>query len=252
MKKMEEIYLNFIESFQKKERNESSNAEIDKTLLEQSAKLSQGGLIIYHLHLDDYEIIKWPYKMQIKPKQGNLDAEAFSQLVHPDLRKKMAMAKQKAFKIGMKMSPDDLHEHKLEIECTMQVAKGVYRLMLLQYLALQLDPDGFVKNFIVHITPIHAKVRLTPICCIKLVDLRNNMIVFKVGRSIFPKKRLDVLKGIEKDKTASEIALETGKSIDTVYEHRKALTNEDGFENIYASIDTAKRMGLLNDNYGDL
>src|ERR1035437_8780509 len=136
MKNHEKDYLDLIEGFQKTEMSELMHADIDKTTLAQTVKLAPSGQMIYHLQCDEYELLKWPYKFDIKPKQGNLCAESFLQLIHPNLRDKIAEGKTKAFKLGQKMNADDLHNHKVEIQCPVLVAKGDYKLMLLQYTAL--------------------------------------------------------------------------------------------------------------------
>jgi len=146
------------------------------------------------------------------------------------------------------MNADDLQNHKLEIQCPALIAKGDYKLMLLQYTALQLSPEGFIKNFILYVTPMEVKMGENPNYCIKLVDLRTDKVVFKAGKCIFPKIRLEVLKGIDKNLTATEIAERLDNSVETVYRHRRALIGEAGFENIHKGIELAKKMGLIKEN----
>jgi len=248
MKNHEKEYLDLIEVYQKKELIGLQPVEIDKTTLVQSVKLIHSGQMIYHLQYDVYEALKWPYKFQIMPQEGNLCAESLLQLIHPEVREKVAESKLKAFKLGQKMTEDDLQNHKVEIQCPVEVEKDDYKLILLQYTALQLGPEGFIRNFIVYISPMEVKMSEKPNYCIKLVDLRTDTIVFKVGKCIFPKMRLEVLKGIEKNMTTNEIADKLGNSVETVYRHRRALTGEYGFENIHRGIELAKKMGLIKDN----
>jgi len=245
MKKIEEVYFELLEGFQKEESWVSSDPTNEYSHLKQSSKLMPYGKLVYDVYKDEYELINWPFKTRFYPKTGTLSAKSFQKLIHPDDRNTIAKGKLKTLLLSKKMTSDELKNHTLEFHCQIKNLEGYYQSMLLRYIVLKLDEEGDIKLIMLQIMPVSKGPGKNSICCLQLLDLRTEECIFKIGRSFFPKKRLMVLKKIAEDLNSKEIAEQLDISIHTVNGHRKTILEQTGCENICGAIYIAQKMGQI-------
>ena len=245
MKKNEDAYLEELEGLLKEDPADSVTNVSYGTLLKQSGKLNDWGELIYHVQKDEYELIHWPFNTHFYPETGSLSAKSFQKLISEKDSTIIAKGKLQVLLLAKTMTPDELLNHKVEFHCRIKCLDGTYISMYFRCVGLDVDKDGDLKGLFLKVLPVSITTGIAPVCGLQLINIKTNKCIFKVGRCLFPKKRLEVLKLTDKGLIAEDIALLLNTTVDNVYGHRKKTLEQTGCCTIHGAINLAREMGLL-------
>lgn len=245
MKNYKDVYLEELDGYFNENPDEYSVFDNTYNLMKQTAKLSIHGELIYHLQKDEYQLINWPFNIHFYPQKEELCARSFLKLIHPDDSELICKGKLQVFAYVKPLSTNELSNMLAEFQCKIKTLNGTYQSMFFRCISLNIDKNGVLKTILLQILPISNLECINPICYFQLKNIEKKASIFKLGRSFFPSKRLQVLKLIKKGYCSKDIAKQLNISIHTVNAHRKGILEQTGCENLHGAIDLANEMGLL-------
>jgi DNA-binding CsgD family transcriptional regulator len=245
MRKIIDVYFESLNEFRKEDTNDTVPRDFLTVILKQATKFVKTGIFICNLQGNEYLNIKWPFEQKIRTFNESFEVESLYELIHPDEKRKITNGKLRALREFKKMSPEELHDHVLTIECHIRYDRNRYRLIMFRYLVLELDENGGIKSFLVFMVPLNTDTGTKKRCSVKLVDLRNNRIVFKSGRSYLSQENIRLLRMAAQDLTSTELAKALGISVNAVNGRLSRVRDLFGCSSTKTAIFIAKDMGLL-------
>lgn len=245
MKKITDVYYELLKEFRKEDATDSVPPDFLTVILKQATKFIKTGVYICNLQCDEYLNIKWPFEEEITTFTELVNAQSCYELIHPDEKRKITNGKMRAFREFKKMTPEELHDQVLTIECRLRYDHCNYRLMLFRYLVLELDEKGSIKSFLVYMFPLNADTLKKKRGSVKLVDMRNERIVFKSGRSYLSQENIKLLRMAAQDLNSAELAKAFDISVHAVNGRLSRMRELFGCSSTKSTIFIAKDMGLL-------